>query len=128
MRLTRPGASAPTAGGRPKRSSKSLMRSRYRPRPVRPTVPVGRSASIRQAAPLRKALVREGLSRPAADMVKRRGYPGGRLPQQGTDMGIYDREYYRKSGPSFLGSIGAPGQVCKWLIGINIAVFILQLL
>jgi membrane associated rhomboid family serine protease len=43
-------------------------------------------------------------------------------------MGIYDREYYRKSGPSFLGSISAPGQVCKWLIGINVAVFILELL
>jgi membrane associated rhomboid family serine protease len=43
-------------------------------------------------------------------------------------MGIYDREYYRRSGPSFLGSISAPGQVCKWLIGINIVVFILQLM
>src|SRR5689334_25323067 len=38
-------------------------------------------------------------------------------------MGIYDREYYRRESPSFLDR----GQVCKWLIGINIVCFILQL-
>jgi len=43
-------------------------------------------------------------------------------------MGIYDREYYRREGPSFLGSFTEGGRVCKWLIGINIAVFILQLI
>jgi membrane associated rhomboid family serine protease len=43
-------------------------------------------------------------------------------------MGIYDREYYRREGTSFLDSFTGRGQVCKWLIGINIAVFILQLL
>jgi membrane associated rhomboid family serine protease len=43
-------------------------------------------------------------------------------------MGIYDREYYRKDGPSFLGSISSPGQACKWLIIINAVVFGVQLL
>ena len=43
-------------------------------------------------------------------------------------MGIYDREYYRREGPSFLGSFTEGGRVCKWLIGINIAVFVLQLM
>jgi membrane associated rhomboid family serine protease len=41
-------------------------------------------------------------------------------------MGIYDREYYRGDGPSFLGSITSGGKVCKWLIAINIVAFILQ--
>jgi membrane associated rhomboid family serine protease len=43
-------------------------------------------------------------------------------------MGIYDREYYRKEGPSYLETLIPSGQVCKWLIGINILVFILQLM
>jgi membrane associated rhomboid family serine protease len=43
-------------------------------------------------------------------------------------MGIYDREYYRKEGPSYLESLIPRGQVCKWLIGINILVFVLQLI
>ena len=30
-------------------------------------------------------------------------------------MGIYDREYYRRDGPSFLGSFSDRGKVCKWL-------------
>jgi membrane associated rhomboid family serine protease len=42
-------------------------------------------------------------------------------------MGIYDREYYRREGPSFLGSFTERGHVCKWLIGVNVAFFILQL-
>jgi membrane associated rhomboid family serine protease len=42
-------------------------------------------------------------------------------------MGIYDREYYRRDGPGFLGSFSERGQVCKWLIGINVVCFILQL-
>jgi membrane associated rhomboid family serine protease len=41
-------------------------------------------------------------------------------------MTIYDREYYRREGPSFLGSFARHGQVCKWLILINVAVFVLQ--
>src|SRR6266478_5555407 len=41
-------------------------------------------------------------------------------------MTIYDREYYRKEGPSFLGSFARHGQVCKWIILINVAVFVLQ--
>ncbi|HEV3261393.1 MAG TPA: rhomboid family intramembrane serine protease [Gemmataceae bacterium] len=43
-------------------------------------------------------------------------------------MGIYDREYYRREGPSILGSFTEGGRICKWLIGINIAVFVLQLI
>jgi membrane associated rhomboid family serine protease len=43
-------------------------------------------------------------------------------------MGIYDREYYRREGPSFLGSISNTGQVCKWLIGINVVAFVIQVL
>ena len=43
-------------------------------------------------------------------------------------MGIYDREYYRSSGPSFLESISTQGKVCKWLIFTNVVVFVLQLL
>jgi membrane associated rhomboid family serine protease len=43
-------------------------------------------------------------------------------------MGIYDREYYRREGPGFLGSFSARGQVCKWLIGINVVCFIIQLI
>src|SRR6476659_2671677 len=43
-------------------------------------------------------------------------------------MGIYDREYYRGGGPRFLGSFVERGTVCKWLIGINVACFIAQML
>jgi len=43
-------------------------------------------------------------------------------------MGIYDREYYRREGPSFLGSFSDRGQICKWLIGINVVCFIIQLI
>lgn len=42
-------------------------------------------------------------------------------------MGIYDRDYYRREGYSFLGSFTERGTVCKWLIGINIVFFIIQL-
>jgi membrane associated rhomboid family serine protease len=41
-------------------------------------------------------------------------------------MGIYDRDYYRE-GPSYLGSLLPSGLVCKWLIGVNVLVFIAQL-
>jgi len=43
-------------------------------------------------------------------------------------MGIYDRDYYRKEGPSFLETIATQGKVCKWLIAINVVAFILQLI
>src|SRR5262245_3473684 len=43
-------------------------------------------------------------------------------------MGIYDRDYYRKEGPSFLTSITDRGKVCKWLILINVVCFVVQLL
>src|SRR5690348_15134834 len=42
-------------------------------------------------------------------------------------MGIYDREYYRRDGSSFFSSLAQRGQVCNWLIGINVVVFIAQL-
>jgi membrane associated rhomboid family serine protease len=43
-------------------------------------------------------------------------------------MGIYDRDYYRREGPSYLGSFTDRGKVCKWLILINIGVFVIQLM
>lgn len=42
-------------------------------------------------------------------------------------MGIYDREYYRREGPSYLGSFAERGKACKWLIGLNIVLFIAQM-
>ena len=42
-------------------------------------------------------------------------------------MGIYDREYYRRETPSFLGSITSRGTICKWLIGANVVFFVVQL-
>jgi membrane associated rhomboid family serine protease len=41
-------------------------------------------------------------------------------------MGIQDRDYYRNEGPSVLDSLLPSGLMCRWLIGINVAVFILQ--
>jgi len=43
-------------------------------------------------------------------------------------MGIYDRDYVRREGPSFLGSFTERGRVCRWLVGINVLVFIVQVL
>jgi membrane associated rhomboid family serine protease len=43
-------------------------------------------------------------------------------------MGIYDREYYRGSGSRLLDPWSTTGEVCKWLIGINVGVFLLQML
>lgn len=43
-------------------------------------------------------------------------------------MGIYDRDYYRKEGPSILDTFVNRGRVCRWLLIINIAVFVMQLL
>jgi membrane associated rhomboid family serine protease len=42
-------------------------------------------------------------------------------------MGIQDRDYYRNEGPSIFDSLMPSGLVCRWLISINIAVFLLQL-
>jgi membrane associated rhomboid family serine protease len=42
-------------------------------------------------------------------------------------MGIYDREYYRREGPSFLGSLTNQGKACNWLLALNIVCFILQM-
>src|SRR5437899_6188893 len=42
-------------------------------------------------------------------------------------MGIYDREYYRREGPSYLGSFIERGRMCKWLIAINIVFFVIQI-
>jgi membrane associated rhomboid family serine protease len=42
-------------------------------------------------------------------------------------MGIYDRDYYRREGPSFLGSFTEQGKACKWLIAINVIFFVAQL-
>src|SRR3989442_2152223 len=43
-------------------------------------------------------------------------------------MGIYDRDYYRKEGPSYLDSFAVRGQVCKWLLIVTIGIYVLQLL
>jgi membrane associated rhomboid family serine protease len=43
-------------------------------------------------------------------------------------MGIYDRDYYRREGPSFLDAISRTGQVCKWLLLVNAGIFILQVI
>jgi membrane associated rhomboid family serine protease len=42
-------------------------------------------------------------------------------------MGIYDRDYYRRSGPRYIDALGMSGSACKWLLGINIAVYLLQI-
>jgi membrane associated rhomboid family serine protease len=42
-------------------------------------------------------------------------------------MGVYDRDYYRNDPPSG-GILGGVAPVCKWLIAINIVVFVLQIL
>src|SRR5262245_54620697 len=42
-------------------------------------------------------------------------------------MGVYDRDYYRNDPPRG-GVLGGVAPVCKWLIAINIVVFILQIL
>jgi membrane associated rhomboid family serine protease len=42
-------------------------------------------------------------------------------------MGIYDRDYYRRDGSGFM-AFTDRGQMCKWLIGVNVVVFILQIL
>ena len=42
-------------------------------------------------------------------------------------MGIYDREYYRREGPSFLGSLAEQGKACTWLLALNILCFIIQM-
>lgn len=43
-------------------------------------------------------------------------------------MGVYDRDYYRNDPPPTAGLFGGVAPVCKWLIAINIVVFVLQLL
>src|SRR5579884_366964 len=52
--------------------------------------------------------------------------PPSWLAPQRTAMGIYDREYYRREGPSFLRSLTEGGAVCKWIIIVNVVVFVLQ--
>lgn len=43
-------------------------------------------------------------------------------------MGIYDRDYVRREGSSFLGALGERGRVCRWLVGLNVLVFLVQVL
>jgi membrane associated rhomboid family serine protease len=42
-------------------------------------------------------------------------------------MGFQDRDYVRREGPSYLGSFLERGKICKWLVGINVFVFFIQL-
>jgi membrane associated rhomboid family serine protease len=41
-------------------------------------------------------------------------------------MGIYDRDYVRREGSGFLGSFIDRGAICKWLIGITVGAFVIQ--
>src|SRR6516165_5310817 len=50
-----------------------------------------------------------------------------RSARSGTAMGIYDRDYYRE-GPSYLDSLIPSGLICKWLIALNVLIFIGQLI
>src|SRR5437867_2310921 len=43
-------------------------------------------------------------------------------------MGIYDRDYYRREGPSYLDSFALRGQATKWIIIGTSVVFVLQLI
>src|SRR6266542_1866089 len=43
-------------------------------------------------------------------------------------MGIQDRDYYRNEGPSIFDSLVPSGLVCRWLISINIGVWLLQMI
>jgi membrane associated rhomboid family serine protease len=43
-------------------------------------------------------------------------------------MGIYDRDYYRREGPSYLGSFTERGRMCKLIILINVVCFVAQIL
>ena len=43
-------------------------------------------------------------------------------------MGIQDRDYYRREGPSVFDALLPSGVVCRWLIAINVVVWCLQLL
>ncbi|HEV3237282.1 MAG TPA: rhomboid family intramembrane serine protease [Gemmataceae bacterium] len=43
-------------------------------------------------------------------------------------MGIYDRDYYRREGPSFLESFSGQGRVCKYLIIANVIFLVLQII
>jgi rhomboid family protein len=42
-------------------------------------------------------------------------------------MGIYDRDYYRREGPSYIGSFMERGKVCKWLVIVNVVCYVLQI-
>jgi membrane associated rhomboid family serine protease len=55
-------------------------------------------------------------------MVKRKTFA---LLQARMVMGIYDRDYYRRDGSGFMVFTNR-GTVCKWLIAINVVVFLLQ--
>lgn len=43
-------------------------------------------------------------------------------------MGIYDRDYARRDAPGVSGSYPEPGVAMRWLVGINVVVFVVQLL
>jgi membrane associated rhomboid family serine protease len=42
-------------------------------------------------------------------------------------MGIYDRDYYRRQGPRYLDALGLSGSACKWLIIVNVGIYVLQI-
>jgi len=43
-------------------------------------------------------------------------------------MGIYDRDYYRRDGSKFFGSLASNGRITNALIGINVVFFLFQMM
>lgn len=54
--------------------------------------------------------------------------PGAETGPGTPPMGIYERDYYRREGPSFLGSWEDKSKVCTWLVAINVACVVVQLI
>src|SRR5215213_9274104 len=48
-------------------------------------------------------------------------------PDTDSDMGIYDREYYRDENSSFLGTLVGRGRVVNTLIAVNVLVLLIQI-
>jgi membrane associated rhomboid family serine protease len=64
----------------------------------------------------------------SAGVVEKTGFPTHAGRASRTVMGIHDRDYYRREGPSFLASIADVGRVCKYLILANVLFFVLQVI
>src|SRR5262249_54912591 len=85
-------------------------------------LPQAQPGNQSRLSPDRALLHREPCGKTVVGSDAAPGAPAG----SDTIMGIYDRDYYRREGPSFLGSLAEQGRVTNWLVGINIACFIVQ--